>query len=96
MIITKKAFFIWFTTESLRLIAILLGRLRLSAAAAITIYLKLASTVFSQKKFKGQDGRYSASKLEEVIKGVVQSVLGSDKVNARMFEGVADSRRCRA
>jgi hypothetical protein len=52
--------------------------------------------VFSQKKLKGQDGKYQASKLEEAIKAVVASKLGPDRINARMFKGAADSEKCRA
>jgi hypothetical protein len=40
---------------------------------AIEQYGLFARTVFSDKKRKGQDGMFKASKLEEIIKKIVKS-----------------------
>ena len=80
---------------ALSLIAILLGRLRLSAAEAIKAYEDLAGKVFSQKKPKGKDGLFKASKFEETVKSVVESHLGQGHADARMYEG-GSTTRCRA
>ncbi|TVY37960.1 Kinesin light chain, partial [Lachnellula subtilissima] len=68
------------------LIAILLGRLRLSVPAAIDKYRILAKEVFSDKKLPIQDGTFKASKLESSIKVVVESTLGKGRANESMFE----------
>ena len=77
------------------LIAILLGRLRLSAADAIKAYEELAGQVFSQRKAKGKDGTFKASKLEKAVKSVVEKALG--RVGAKMYEaGEVGDKNCRA
>ena len=79
------------------LIAILLGRLRLSASDAIKAYETLARKIFSEKKAKGKDGTFKASKLEEAIKAVVEDTLGLGRANARMYESeMEESSKCRA
>lgn len=79
------------------LIAILLGRLRLSVAGAIDAYEILAKKVFSEKKAKGKDGTFKASKLEEAIKAVVEKELGPGRANARMCESeTKEAMKCRA
>jgi hypothetical protein len=67
-----------------RLIALLLGRLRLSVPEAIDKYRILAKQVFSEKKAPGKDGTFKASNLEKAIKGVVERKLGS--AEEKMFE----------
>ena len=65
----------------------------MSAEDAIEAYEKLAGTVFSEKKRKGHDGTFKASKLEQAIKSVVVSKLGPGREGARMFEpGSSDGR----
>ncbi|MCJ1378166.1 hypothetical protein MMC17_001262 [Xylographa soralifera] len=77
------------------IIAILLGRLRLSAAQAIKAYETLARKVFSEKKAKRKDGTFKASKLEEAIKNVVQESLKN--MDAMLYEEKErDSDKCRA
>ncbi|TVY45746.1 Kinesin light chain [Lachnellula occidentalis] len=68
------------------LIAILLGRLRLSVPAAIDKYRTLAKDVFSDKKHRLQDGIFKASNLEKATKDVVEGTLGNGRANERMFE----------
>lgn len=55
-----------------RLIALLLGRLRLSVAEAIDRYRLLAKQVFSERKAHGKDGTFKASALEKAIKDTVE------------------------
>ena len=57
---------------SLRLIAIMLGRLRMGVPEAITAYGQLAKHVFSEKKWTFQDGTFKASRLEEAVKQLLE------------------------
>lgn len=67
----------------------------MSVSDAIDQYRVLAKTVFSEKKAKGKDGTFKASKLEQAIKAVVESKLGPGRAGENMFEsGVG--RICRA
>jgi hypothetical protein len=75
-----------FASEAfLRLIALLLGRLRLSVADAIEQYRLLASRVFSDTKLFYKDGKFKASNLEKAIKDVVEWKLGKGRREERMF-----------
>ena len=58
----------------LRLIAILLGRLRLSAEEALAEYAALAGDVFGVRKTRWllHDGCFSATRLEAAIKYLVK------------------------
>jgi hypothetical protein len=56
-----------------RIIALMLGRLRMDVDTAINHYDDLAKRVFSDMKRYG-DGKFKAKKLEEVIKSVVETV----------------------
>ncbi|KAH8684316.1 acyl transferase/acyl hydrolase/lysophospholipase [Tricladium varicosporioides] len=67
------------------LIALLLGRLRLSVPEAIDKYRTLAKKIFSEKKARGKDGTFKASNLEKAIKDIVQEKLGPDHADERMF-----------
>ncbi|KFY31329.1 hypothetical protein V493_01202, partial [Pseudogymnoascus sp. VKM F-4281 (FW-2241)] len=67
------------------LIAILLGRLRLSVPEAIDSYRVLAKNVFSEKKYWVQDGTFKATNLEMAIKKTIESKLGTGNAEARMF-----------
>ncbi|KAJ7872434.1 hypothetical protein B0H13DRAFT_2553410 [Mycena leptocephala] len=51
------------------LIALMLGRLRMSVKDAVKAYGELSKEVFSDVKSQGSDGRFKASKLEKAIKG---------------------------
>ena len=68
-----------------RLIALLLGRLRLSVPEAIDKYRLLAKQVFSEKKAPGKDGTFKASNLEKVIKDTIEWKLGKGHANEKMF-----------
>lgn len=68
-----------------RLIAILLGRLRLSVPEAIDRYRVLAKQVFSERKYRVQDGTFKASKLEAAIKETIEWKLGEGKAETKMF-----------
>ena len=54
----------------------MLGRLRMDVDSAINHYNNLAQKVFSDPKQWPGDGRFKATKLEEVIKSVVREVTG--------------------
>jgi hypothetical protein len=54
----------------------MLGRLRMDVDTAITYYNNLAKQVFSTSKRWPGDGRFKATKLEEVIKSAVGDVTG--------------------
>lgn len=54
-----------------RLIALMLGRLRMTVDEAITQYGLLSSRVFGSKKPFFREGQYKASTLEEVLKTIV-------------------------
>ena len=58
-----------------RIIALMLGRLRMDIDTAINHYDDLAKQVFSDMKRYG-DGKVKAKKLEEVIQSVVETVTG--------------------
>jgi hypothetical protein len=68
----------------------------LSAADAIKAYEELAGKVFSEKKAKGKDGTFKATRLEEAVKSVVASKLGHDRANARMCEVEESLNKCRS
>lgn len=69
-----------------RLIALLLGRLRLSVPEAIDKYRLLAKQVFSEKKASGKDGTFKATNLEKAIKETVEWKLGAGHADDKMFE----------
>jgi hypothetical protein len=54
----------------------MLGRLQMSVTEAITHYGTLAQSVFSDARLIGGDGKFKASKLEEVIKEIVEKKAG--------------------
>ncbi|KAH6707901.1 hypothetical protein BKA61DRAFT_558549 [Leptodontidium sp. MPI-SDFR-AT-0119] len=66
------------------LIAILLGRLRLSVPQAIEKYGELSKHVFSEQKRSWQDGKFKASRLEETIRKVLIDTLGRGRDEERM------------
>jgi hypothetical protein len=84
------------THESLlrRLIALMLGRLRLSVDDAIGHYSQFAKHVFSEKKWKGQDGTFKATKLEEAIKTIVTS-SGKRQADELMMDPLPEHEICK-
>ena len=62
--------------NSYRIIALMLGRLRMNVDTAISYYNDLAKQVFFASKRWPGDGRFKATKLEEVIKSAVRNVTG--------------------
>ena len=55
----------------------MLGRLRMDVDTAIKYYNDLAEQVFSASKRWPGDGRFKATKLEEVIKSAIGGVTGN-------------------
>ncbi|KAJ7827150.1 hypothetical protein B0H14DRAFT_3144712 [Mycena olivaceomarginata] len=70
------------------LIALMLGRLRMSVEDAIKAYGELSKEVFSHVKPPGSAGRFKASKLEKVIKQIVRAKSASQDPE----EGLEDTR----
>ncbi|KAJ7824351.1 hypothetical protein B0H13DRAFT_2290987 [Mycena leptocephala] len=66
------------------LIALMLGRLRMSVKDAVKAYGELSKEVFSDVKSQGSDGRFKASKLEKAIKGIVGTYSASQDPEERM------------
>ncbi|KAJ7869067.1 FabD/lysophospholipase-like protein [Mycena leptocephala] len=66
------------------LIALMLGRLRMSVEDAKKAYGKLSKEVFSDMKSPGSDGRFKASKLEKAIKQIVGAHSASQDPEERM------------
>jgi hypothetical protein len=62
--------------HSCRIIALMLGRLRMDVDTAINYYDNLAKQVFSASKCQPGNGRFKATKLKEVIKSAVGDVTG--------------------
>ncbi|KAJ7857864.1 FabD/lysophospholipase-like protein, partial [Mycena leptocephala] len=70
------------------LIALMLGRLRMSVKDVVKAYGELSKEVFSDVKSQGSDGRFKASKLEKAIKGIV----GTHSASQDPEEGMEDTR----
>ncbi|KAJ7924282.1 FabD/lysophospholipase-like protein [Mycena leptocephala] len=70
------------------LIALMLGRLRMSVKDAVKAYGELSKEVFSDVKSQGSDGKFKASKLEKAIKGIV----GAHSASQDPEEGMKDTR----
>ncbi|KAJ7347951.1 FabD/lysophospholipase-like protein, partial [Mycena albidolilacea] len=66
------------------LIALMLGRLRMSVEDAIKVYGELSKDVFSDVKPPGSDGRFKASKLEKAIKQIVRAKSASQNPDERL------------
>ncbi|KAI9665063.1 MAG: hypothetical protein M1821_006511 [Bathelium mastoideum] len=64
------------------LIAVLLGRLRMSIDEAIESYDKFSRSIFGKKQ-RLRDGKYSAKTFETIIKSVVASKLGDESATMR-------------
>ncbi|KAJ7478855.1 acyl transferase/acyl hydrolase/lysophospholipase [Mycena galericulata] len=70
------------------LIALMLGRLRMSVKDAVKAYGELSKEVFSDVKSQGSDGRFKTSKLEKAIKRIV----GAHSASQDPEEGLKDTR----
>ncbi|KAJ7367478.1 hypothetical protein DFH08DRAFT_927989 [Mycena albidolilacea] len=66
------------------LIALMLGRLRMSVEDAVNAYGQLAKEVFSDVKPLGSDGRFKASKLEKAIKQIVRTRSASQNPEEKL------------
>ncbi|KAG9079377.1 hypothetical protein FS749_008570, partial [Ceratobasidium sp. UAMH 11750] len=77
------------------LIAIMLGRLRMSVDQAIACYTILSERIFSETKHVWQDGRFKTSSLERVIKQIVHDNTESCDEDARMLDVRPDGTACR-
>ncbi|KAJ7484362.1 acyl transferase/acyl hydrolase/lysophospholipase [Mycena latifolia] len=74
------------------IIAIMLGRLRMSVEQAIKSYDDLSGQVFRQSKLMG-DGKYSATMLEKVIKAIIEERTGDSE--SSLLDDGALGGKCR-
>jgi hypothetical protein len=78
--------------HSYRIIALMLGRLRMGVETAIDAYNSLAQQVFSDQKQWPGDGKFKATKLEEVIKSIIRNATGDPET---LLLEVGDASVCR-
>jgi hypothetical protein len=71
----------------------MLGRLGMSVTEAIACYGTLAKTVFSSVKRTGGEGRFRATKLEQVIKEVIRERTGHP--DERMMDTRSEGKGCK-
>ncbi|KAJ7690005.1 acyl transferase/acyl hydrolase/lysophospholipase [Mycena olivaceomarginata] len=74
------------------LIALMLGRLRMSVEDSKKAYGQLAKEVFSDVKFHGSDGKFKASKLEKAIKQIVETYSASHNPEDKL-EDIGDMKQ---
>ncbi|KAJ7690552.1 FabD/lysophospholipase-like protein [Mycena rosella] len=77
------------------LIALMLGRLRMTVDEAISAYNKLAQDVFKNTKRLDQDGTFKASRLEAAIKKIVQDYTTTKNMNEPMEDPGQEDAICR-
>lgn len=83
------------------LIAIMLGRLKMSVEQAIDEYRDLAKGVFSSRKSGIKEGIYYATKLEKAIQDVVERYgtpkldTGNADPNLKLLEPESNGRTCK-
>ncbi|KAF8594149.1 FabD/lysophospholipase-like protein [Ceratobasidium sp. AG-I] len=65
------------------LIALMLGRLRMSIEAAIKAYVRLGQEIFEPKKWIWKEGRYKASNLEKAIQRIVGQAQNEEATNGQ-------------
>src|ERR1700691_3889865 len=76
-----------------RLIALMLGRLRMPVSDAIEFYSHLAKRVFSDGRQRFGDGKFDARVLTEVIKEIVEKKTSN--ADSRMMDTRSDGRVCK-
>lgn len=76
-----------------RLVAILLGRLKLTIEEAIACSLEVLRTVFARQKWYPSGGAFSASELEQVLSRMVEKYSG--RPDARMIEPHDTAQECK-
>jgi hypothetical protein len=73
----------------------MLGRLRLTVDQAIAKYGDFGKRVFSDKKWKVQDGTFKATNLENVIKQIVKDCGGHDSATEPMLDPRPENEVCK-
>ncbi|KDQ57927.1 hypothetical protein JAAARDRAFT_34743 [Jaapia argillacea MUCL 33604] len=76
-------------------IALMLGRLRMSVDEAIAAYGRLAESVFSEKKWMGQDGMFKKTNLEKAIKDIVGKATSPPNPEVRMLDPRPEKEVCK-
>lgn len=77
------------------LIAIMLGRLRMSVDQAIEEYRVLAKEVFGEKKPFFSDGSFKATNLQKAIQSVVQRYDSQGGPDARLMQPGSEHEGCK-
>jgi hypothetical protein len=70
----------------------MLGRLRLTVDEATKHYCQLSGKVFSERKWKGQNGIFKATNLENCIKTIVTSSGLEQSSEERMLDTRTETR----
>ena len=83
-------------TQPPRIIALILGRLRMSIQECITQYTKLGEEVFGDRRGRPHDEfMYDAKRLEAAIKRVIAFKLGQDQENAPLLDPLGKDDCCK-
>ena len=82
-----------YTPLVLRLLAIMIGRLRMSIDEAIKYYDSLTKRVFSEGKKTIGDGKFKATVLEDVIKEIVETKTGD--ADSHMMDTHSEGNVCK-
>lgn len=77
------------------LIAIMLGRLRMSVDQAIEEYRNLSKEVFGEKKMFFSDGSFKATNLQKAIQSVVQRYDPRGGPNAKLLQPDLEDGGCK-
>jgi len=70
----------------LSIIALMLGRLRMTIDECIVEYNKLGEEIFGNRRGPPHEFMFSGSKLEQEIKGVIERKLGPNQADAPLLD----------
>lgn len=96
---TRAIFFIygWLTKtlQPYRIIALMLGRLRMSVQECVLQYSKLGEDVFSVKRGFPRSAMFDEQRLESAVKRVIVSKLGEGQENAPLLDPLGNEDCCK-
>ncbi|RDW57242.1 hypothetical protein BP5796_12692 [Coleophoma crateriformis] len=78
------------------IIALLLGRLRMTVPECLDAYLSISKTVFSDKKHYISEGYFKSSSLESEMMTVIEGILGSGHANDTIMDTQNPNPDCKA
>ena len=81
--------------QSLRIIALMLGRLRMSIQECIEQYTRLGEEVFGNHRGPPHEAMYDERRLEAAIKRAVVAKLGKDQENAALLDPLGKDDCCK-